>query len=136
MNRMNLFTIYILVRGIFMMIGFVVLIKPLGLNGAALSVLLACICDIMYLAIALNKVLHLNLLDLIKSSFVKPIILGILCGLIIYCGKSLITSWIYFITAGFVYFILFLFFGRLLKILDEQEMLVIKKGIRKVINVH
>jgi len=132
MNGMRLFTIYGIIRSSFMALGFVLLIKPLGLIGAALGVLIAGFCDIVYLLFCLKRYLQIDFLSIAIRCYGIPVLLGVLSGTMVYLSKSLIVDWLSFVISGIGYSVLFLILGIALKVFGEREKEFVQKILIKI----
>lgn len=132
MNGIRLFTSYSIIRSSFMAFGFVLMIKPLGLTGAALGVLIAGFCDIAYLFVCLKYYIRVNFQSIAIQCYIKPALLGITAGTIVYLKKVLIVDWFSFVISGLGYSILFLILGIVLKVFGEKEKAIIQQLVSKV----
>jgi len=131
MNGMRFFTSYAVIRSVIMAIGFCLLIRPLGIEGAALGVLSAGVVDIVYLSISLRKYMDVKFTDIALKSYAKPILLGMISASVIYYNRPLITDWLSFLLAGIVYSVLFLILGFAIKVLGEEEKRMIKNVLTR-----
>ncbi|MDD5467777.1 MAG: oligosaccharide flippase family protein [Anaerolineales bacterium] len=94
LGRMKQFTIYTTIRWVTLAVFFVLLIRPLGLEGAALALLLTCGVDVVYFVIALRRYLQISPLELFQKAYLKPIALSVVLGALSFLARPLATSWI------------------------------------------
>jgi O-antigen/teichoic acid export membrane protein len=121
MNSMRFFTLYSILKSSAMGIGFLTMIKPLGLAGAALGVLVGSICDIIYLFVSLKNHLMIKFETIVMQCYLQPILIGALSGIALYSQKMLISDWGSLILCGLGYSALFLLLGISLKVFGARE---------------
>jgi O-antigen/teichoic acid export membrane protein len=97
---MKQFTIYTTIRWGVLAALYVLLIRPLGLEGAAWALLLTCGVDVVYLAIVLRRYLQISTLELFQTAYLKPIALSVILGALAFLARPLATSWIGLGTVG------------------------------------
>ncbi len=131
MGGIKFFTLYGVVRGLVMLAGFVIFIKPFGVPGAALGVLLACAWDLIYLLISLNKWIKLKMTSLVLHSYAKPIAIGLICSSLLFFSRSLIDSWMTLVIAGILYTSAFTLCGILVGAFDAREKQLITRFLAK-----
>jgi O-antigen/teichoic acid export membrane protein len=119
-------------RGLSMALGFVLLIKPFGITGAASGVLVGCICDFVYVALAHKHYISVPAIQIFKRSYMKPLMLGIICGALLYTSRPFITGWMSFVAAGFLYSLLFVVIAFVIRVPDEREKDALMKMVRKI----
>lgn len=129
---MFIFTIYGIVRSSLMAVGFILLIKPYGLTGAAIVVLGAGIFDFIFMLVCLKIIIKLSFIDLAFSNFVKPFILGIISGTLVYFNRNLIDDWKSYILTGICYSLLFLALAIVMNVFGEREKLILQKVLARI----
>lgn len=92
-GRIQEFTIYGLVRGLFIALLCLTLIRPFGLNGAALALLLSNGVDLVYFLAVLRRHLHVSPLALWRKAYCAPTVLAVALGLLIMLLRPLASSW-------------------------------------------
>jgi peptidoglycan biosynthesis protein MviN/MurJ (putative lipid II flippase) len=102
-------------------LGCVLLIRPLGIEGAALSVLLSNIVNVIYLVIVLKRYLQISLVFLFRMAYLKPIMLGFVLAGLSYLLRPLAGTWSGFILVGIALEIFFVGVGYLIGIFGETE---------------
>jgi O-antigen/teichoic acid export membrane protein len=115
------FTIYNCIRATSLGLGCVLLIRPLGIEGAALSVLLSNIVNVIYLVIVLKRYLQISLVFLFRMAYLKPIMLGFVLAGLSYLLRPLAGTWSGFILVGIALEIFFVGVGYLIGIFGETE---------------
>lgn len=120
-GQLKYFTIYSIARSVVLFIGFLVLIKFYGMNGAGMSYICSILIDLMYVFYSLKKVLKFSVISSMRQSFLAPFIIGFVFGVALYFARGWITSWITLITAFSAFVILYLLFTFLLGVIDEKE---------------
>jgi O-antigen/teichoic acid export membrane protein len=120
-GRLKYFTVYAIIRSIVLFIGFLVLIKFFGINGAGLSYLCSLLIDLIYVFFSLKNVLKFSIISSMRQSFLVPFIIGIVLGSILFFAKQWITSWITLIIAFSAFGLLYLLFAFFFGVIDEKE---------------
>jgi O-antigen/teichoic acid export membrane protein len=93
MGHIRAFTIYSLARGFTIAAGCVVLIRPLGIEGAGLSLLMAGAVDVVFLIVTLRR-LHISPAAIFCAAYLRPILLGGGIGGLAILARPLATSWL------------------------------------------
>lgn len=93
-GRMRQFTIYTTVRGLVLGVGCVLFIRPFGLEGAGLALLLTEAVDVIYLLIVLRRYLQISSRALFRTAYFKPIALGLALAALAFLARPLANSWI------------------------------------------
>jgi O-antigen/teichoic acid export membrane protein len=92
-GRLREFTIYSLVRGAVIAALCVALIRPFGLNGAAIALLLSNGVDLIYLVVVLRHHLEVSPFALWRKAYRAPIALAVSLGLLSTLLRPLAASW-------------------------------------------
>jgi O-antigen/teichoic acid export membrane protein len=77
-GQIRVYAIWAITRGIVMTIGCLFWIKPLGIEGAGLSLLLTCIIDYIYFYFVVKTFLQIPIMRIMLRAYVKPISISIL----------------------------------------------------------
>lgn len=87
------FSVYTVSKSLAITLGCIVLIKPMGISGAAISVLLGSFVDAICLLISLRRYVKLGLKGILRDAYMLPIFLGV--GLIapLYIARPVASSW-------------------------------------------
>ena len=88
------FTLYNILRSAVIVVGCVLLIRPLGIAGAATAWLLAGIFDVGFQVIAVRRYVQMSLVTLIRGAYLKPILLGLVLAALAALGRPLAHSWL------------------------------------------
>jgi hypothetical protein len=132
MNGMRYFTAYAVLRGSLMGLGSFFLIKPFGLIGAALPVLLANVIDLIYVFFVLKQFIGISFSQLVLEAYYRPTLIGIAAGSVIYFVHHDITTWLWFVGAGSIYSAVFIALCFLFKIFDDREKEIFQKALTKI----
>lgn len=115
------FTIYCTVRCAALGVFCAAFIHKLGMEGAGWALLATCCVDVVYFIIIMRSYLHISLLHLFCSAYLKPFILGgILAGLAVIL-RPLVISWVGFGAVGFGLTIIYIATGFALGVFGETE---------------
>lgn len=132
MNGIKDFTLYITLRSGIMAIGFAVLIKPFGIEGAAFGVLIGNIIDMGYFLLATEKYIQIPTFTIIKMSYLRPwLLLGIFMPPL-FLIRNYMNSWNSFFLVGALYTASFIIVALLVKAIDNKERLLIFSLIAKL----
>ncbi|MEM3362576.1 MAG: oligosaccharide flippase family protein [Candidatus Anstonellaceae archaeon] len=94
LGKIREFTTYTVIRAILLTIFCIILIKPYGLEGAGLALFFVCFVDIVYFKIFCRYYLKLEFIYVIKNTFLKPILLGIIMATILFLIHPFVLTWI------------------------------------------
>jgi O-antigen/teichoic acid export membrane protein len=122
---------YNLVKGIFLFIGFLLLIKPYGMEGAGFVYLASILIDLFYVGFAAIKKIHVTLAELFLKAYFKPVLIGGVFGSILFLAKDLINTWSDIIVATFVFSFCYATAGFILGVPDEDEKKLIWAFLKK-----
>jgi O-antigen/teichoic acid export membrane protein len=115
------FTIYNSVRAVSLGLGCIFLIRPFGIEGAGLAVLLANIVNVIYLVIVLRRFLQIPLSFLLRTAYLKPIMLGLVLAIIALFFRPWAASWVGLIIVSVVLEIFFVIVGYIIGIFGDTE---------------
>jgi O-antigen/teichoic acid export membrane protein len=96
MGHIGAFTLYSAIRASLIAVGCVALIRPLGLEGAAVAIISATVVDVFYMANVVRRYLNLSLGMLFRNAYAKPLSLGLVTAMLAIACRPLVTSWISF----------------------------------------
>lgn len=121
MGHMRQFTIYATIRGIALGAWCLLLIRPFGLKGAGWALLLTVIVDFVYLIIALRNYLQLSPLVLFRTAYLKPMMLGVVLGALVWLARPLAHSWLGLAVTVGVLELLYISVGYWIGVFGETE---------------
>lgn len=120
-GRLKYFTTYSIFRSTVLFIGFLVLIKFYGMNGAGMSYICSLLIDLVYVFYSLKKILKFNVVSSFRQSFLMPCIIGFVLGALLFFARDWISTWMTLISAFASFGVLYLLFTFLLGVIDEKE---------------
>lgn len=120
-GQLKYFTFYSIMRGATLLIGYFILIKFYGMNGAGMSYLCSLLIDLVFVFYSLVRRLNFSVIASIKQSYIRPCIIGLVLGAGLFFARDWITSWLTLITAFSAFGILYFLFIFLLGVIDEKE---------------
>ncbi len=134
MGQIKYFTYYSLSRGFVMLIGFLVLIKIYGINGAGLAYFLALFVDVIYTIRTTRLKLNLSFLMVIRNCYSRPVLFGLLLTCMAWFTRSTIVSWIgiFFFCSiySLVYVLMCYFFG----VIEYNEKAKINSMLKRLVS--
>jgi hypothetical protein len=75
-------------------VGCFLFIRPLGLAGAGLALLLSNVVDIFYFVISLREFLRMSVIGLLRTAYLKPLLLALLLAIPAVAIRPLAASWL------------------------------------------
>ena len=120
-GQLKFFTIYGVTRGIILFVGFIVLIRLYGLNGAGISYLCSLVLDVVFVVYSLKRRLDFSVLSSFKQSYLGPCVIGVVLGAGLFLARDWITGWLALITAFAAFGIFYLLFTLILRVIDKKE---------------
>lgn len=121
MGRIRQLTIYTIVRGLALGAWCVLLIRPLGLEGAGWALLLTCSVDVIYLVIVLRRYLQIAPLQLFRRAYLKPMLLGLGFAGLTFLARPFATSWLGLGLVGSVLGLAYIIVGFVIGVFGETE---------------
>ncbi len=118
------------VRGICLLTGFLLLIKPLGIEGAAAAYVIANLVDVIYVIWMAKKNLRVSFDKLLVSAYLASFLLGAMLGSILYGLRDYINSWIEIIVSMCVFAAAFIALAFITGTLGKQESDLLKSFVR------
>ena len=115
------FTIYTTIRGIVLGALCLLLIRPFGLEGAGWALLLTVIVDGVYLFVALRNYLHISPLVIFQTAYLKPIVLSVVLGALVWLARPLGHSWLGLIAITSVLELIYIFVGFRIGVFGDTE---------------
>lgn len=137
MGGMRFFTVYGVLRGIVMVTGYYFFIRPFGINGAALGILLGGVLDILYMFLSLKRFIGYPPKNLFDAAIWKPIFIGSTSGLLVHLLRPFILTWTMFILSGLLYVTIFILLTLLLRVFSQREkelLLAIIKRAKQILS--
>jgi len=131
-GRIKQFTLYSAIRSIVLGAGCFILIRPMGIEGAGLALLLANIVDVFFLLIVLKYYLHISAFKLILSAYMKPLAIGFSLAVFTIFLRPFAHSWIGLIISIGLFEVLYILLSYWFKVFGETEKLVILNFVRKL----
>ncbi|KFN39675.1 hypothetical protein KN63_01780 [Smithella sp. F21] len=114
-GKIRQFTVYANIRGLVLGLLCILLIHPFGLKGAGWALVLAGFVDVIYLSKVLHNYLNMSRMELFKSAYLKPLILGVGLAFVSFACRPLAASWVglgcVFAGLSFSYIIIGYWFG-------------------------
>jgi len=120
-GRIREFTIYGIVRGLVLAVGCLLLIRPFGLEGAGLALLLSNVIDLFYMRFVLQRYLHYPPITLFKNAYFAPMALGLVLGGLFIMLRPIAVSWAGLFAVVSVFELLYIAAGYKLGIFGETE---------------
>lgn len=121
-GKLDLFTKYILIRSSTLGILMFFLIKPLGLTGIGISMIVASLFDGVFYLYILKKYIKVNVSALFTNLYLKLAFISILAGLFIrYTIFNYIHNMFLLLLTGLLYATVFLILIFLLRVLNDEE---------------
>lgn len=131
MGELKYFTGYSVTRGLFLFIGFLLLIKPFGINGAGASYVFALLIDSVFVLYTLRRKMHFNVTNIINGAYLKPMTLGIVLGGVMFFFRNFVTSWFSLISIVAIFEILYCILAYSIGILDDSDKKIIRTFLSK-----
>ncbi len=133
-GQIGLFTRYKTLRALVVGAGCFTLIRPLGLEGAALALFIATAVDILYQFVVIKRDLSISPQTLFRQASLAPIGLGLVLGCIFFFLRPAAHSWIGLIAVGGLYEVIYLVAGYFLGIFGETEIRAVLSLWNSVVN--
>lgn len=115
------FTIYIISRSLVITIGYLLLIRPFGLEGAGWALLIGGAVEIIFTLYIVKRCLKINLGTLLRETYVKPLLLGVALALLSFSFRPYSQSWIGLILVTSLAALVYLMVSYRLGIFGETE---------------
>jgi O-antigen/teichoic acid export membrane protein len=93
-GRIREHTIFSFCRIATIAVGCFLFIRPLGLAGAGLALLLSNVVDIFYFVISLREFLRMSVIGLLRTAYLKPLLLALLLAIPAVAIRPLAASWL------------------------------------------
>jgi len=128
-GRVDVFTYYMIIKMIVFVMWCFFLIPSAGIEGAALSVLITCLVDVIYFGVVILRYLQIQFTYLFFKSYFKPLSLLLILCLVNMLFEKSIDSWLLLLSLFFVItailVLLFLLFG----VIHKKE----RDGMKKLL---
>lgn len=129
LGKIRQFTVYGIVRAVFLASFCFLFIRPLGLMGAGWALLLTCSVDIVYLIVVLLRFLKIPVVYFLYKAYLKPFILTFGIALFAFLLSSFAVTWLGLIAVGTFIGLTFIFFGFIIGVFGETE----KRAFREIL---
>jgi O-antigen/teichoic acid export membrane protein len=93
-GRIKQFTQYCTIRAVVLSIGCFFLIKPFGIEGAGVALLLANVVDLFFLIIVLKNYLEISPLKLFRTAYFTPLVIGFSLSICTYFLRPIAHTWL------------------------------------------
>lgn len=117
-------------RGLCLLIGFLLLIKPIGIEGAAAAYVFANLVDVIYIARMAKKNLMVRFDKLLVDAYLTSFLLGAMLGSILYGLRDYINSWIEIILSMSLFALAFITLAFVTGALGKQESDLLRTLVR------
>jgi O-antigen/teichoic acid export membrane protein len=131
-GRIKQFTQYCTVRAIVLAIACFFLIKPFGIEGAGIALLLANIVDLFFLIIVLKNFLNISPCYLFKSAYLTPLLIGFIMAICTLFLRPFAYSWMGLILSIGLFEILYITISYKLGVFGETEKRVIGDFVKRL----
>lgn len=130
-GQLRYFTFYSITRGLGLFAGFLILINIYGLEGAGLSYVIIIIIDILFVLFTFRKKFNFNISNVFLKAYFKPILLGVMLGIVLFLLRSYIQTWVGLISSVCFYGFFYIILSYVIGILDLEEKKLIKSFLLK-----
>ncbi len=120
-GQLRIFTIYAISRSIMMAVGCAIFIKPFGIEGAGLAMLITCIADYIFFVYVVRKFLRLTVFEVLTKAYVKPVFLAAFLAIACYFLRFIANSWLGLVSVCGIYITLYIGIGFLITVFGETE---------------
>ena len=131
-GRIKQFTIYATIRAIVLGIGCFLLIKPMGLEGAGIALLLSNIVDLFFLIVVLKYYLHISPFHLFRSAYLAPLAIGFTLAICTLFLRPIAHTWIGLIASISLFEAFFILISYRVGVFGETEKRVILDFVKKL----
>jgi O-antigen/teichoic acid export membrane protein len=131
-GRIKQFTQYCTIRAIVLAIGCFMLIRPMGIEGAGIALLLANIVDLFFLIIFLKHYIDISPFNLFRSAYFTPLIIGFTLAVCVFFLRSIAHTWIGLILSIGLFEILYILISYRVGVFGETEKRVINDFVKKL----
>jgi O-antigen/teichoic acid export membrane protein len=131
-GELRYYTFYGVSRAVLLLLGFLLLIKIFGIDGAAYSYLVAVLLDIFFAVRTMRGKFDLRLSEVVGRAYMKPILLGIVLCVPLAFLRDRVDSWISLILTVGAFELLYLSMGYWIGIPDASEKQAIHSFLKKM----
>ena len=131
-GRIKQFTQYCTVRAVVLAFGCYILIKPFGIEGAGIALLLTNIVDFIFLIIVLKNYLKISTFYLFKVAYLTPLLIGLIMAICSLFLRPFAHTWIGLILSIGLFEILYITICNKLGVFGETEKRVIINFVKKL----
>jgi O-antigen/teichoic acid export membrane protein len=93
-GHIRAFTVYALSRAGMVSLGYVLLIRPFGIEGAGLALLLGSIVEVVFLLFTLRHYLQIAVSTFFRDAYLRPLLMGAGLFGLAFLSRPLATSWV------------------------------------------
>lgn len=120
-GQLRFFTIYAITKGIIMGLGCALFIKPYGIAGAGVAMIVSCVPDYIFFLVTTKKFLQLSAFELIIKAYFKPVFLSLFLGFGFFFMRPLADTWFGLVAVCTIFIFIYLGMGFIIKMYDETE---------------
>ena len=131
-GRIKQFTIYSSIRTIILGIGCLILIKPMGIEGAGVAFLLANIVDFFFLIFVLKRYLNISPYKIFRSAYLAPMAIGLILAILTLFLRPIAYTWIGLLASIGLFEILYILIGFRVGVFGETEKRIILDFVKKL----
>lgn len=133
-GRIKQFTQYCTIRALVLSIGCYFLIKPFGIEGAGIALLLANLVDLFFLIIVLKNYLEISPLKLLITAYFTPLLIGSILALCIFFLRPIANTWLGLTICITFFEVVYISISFKVGVFGESEKSIILNFIKKVKN--
>jgi len=131
-GRIREFTIYGLIRGTVLATGCFLLIKPLGIEGAGIALIITNIVDFCFLVIVLKNFLQISTTNLFFSAYLPPLATGLFLAVFLFFSSTITDTWTGLIVSICIFEMVYIIIGFNVGIFGETEKQIILNFLKKL----
>jgi O-antigen/teichoic acid export membrane protein len=131
-GRIQQFTQYCTVRALVLAIGCFLLIKPFGIEGAGIALLLTNIVDFIFLIIVLKNYLKISPSYLFKAAYLTPLLIGLIMAICTLFLRPFAHTWMGLILSIGLFEILYITISYKFGVFGETEKRVIGDFVKRL----
>lgn len=120
-GKLKIYATWAILRGILMAIGCFVFIRQYGIVGAGMAMLATCFADYIYFVHVIKNSLKMDVLNVLKRAYSKPIFLATVMGVLFYFTRPLSTNWTWLIVLCMSFIFLYAALGFLIGVFGDTE---------------
>ncbi len=133
-GRIKQFTIYSAFRAVVLGTGCLFLIRPYGLKGAGMALLLTNLVDLSFLIVVLKYYLRISPFNLFLSAYFFPLIIGACLGFLAMFLRPISGTWIGLISSVIVFEVLYITIGIIGGLFNQTEKIALKNLLSVILS--